>query len=211
MSDTPLLPPVYDLRLTPGADPTAAALTAAAAGDEEGALFWNSDYADLRCALLLTPEAPLMESLDLLTVAAVGVGDALTALAPPQIAVTFAWPNRILLNGGTVGRLTIAAEEVDQAQTPRWLVLSVAIDMTTDWEDDAPGIKADVTNLAEEGAGDIGQVELLEAICRHLLSWMARWQSEEGVAPARSSWRARATGPDKPFDPAILRGMGVLT
>jgi biotin-(acetyl-CoA carboxylase) ligase len=209
--EAPRLPPVYSLHETPGADPTAAALEAAIGGEEEGALFWDSACPDLRIALLLSPDAPLAACLDLLTVAAVGVGDALAALTPPQLPVAFAWPNRILLNGGAVAHLAITAAEAPADAIPDWMVLSVRVDMAANWQDDAPGARPDLTNLAEEGADDIGQVELLEAISRHLLSWVARWQSEEGLAPALASWRARAAGPYEPFDPARLRQMGVLT
>jgi BirA family biotin operon repressor/biotin-[acetyl-CoA-carboxylase] ligase len=209
--EAPRLPPVYSLRETPRADPMAAAIAAARAGDEEGALFWDSDCRDLRMALLLHPDAPLADSLDLLIVASVGVGDALAALTPPQLPVAFGWPNRILLNGGAVAHLTIAAADAPADAVPDWMVLSVKVDMAANWEDDAPGARAHVTNLAEEGADDIGQVELLEAISRHLLSWVARWQSEEGLTPALASWRARSVDQQEPLDPTRLRLLGVLT
>jgi len=209
--EAPRLPPVYSLHETPGADPTAAALQAARRGDEEGALFWDSACPDLRFALLLHPDAPLAPSLDLLIVASVGVGDALAALTPPQLPVAFGWPNRILLNAGAVAHLTIAAAEAPADAIPDWMVLSVKVDMAANWEDDAPGARAHLTNLAEEGADDIGQVELLEAISRHLLSWVARWQSEEGLTPALASWRARSVDQSEPMDPTRLRLLGVLT
>jgi biotin-(acetyl-CoA carboxylase) ligase len=205
--EAPHLPPVYSLRDQPGADPTAAAITAAIAGEEEGALFWDSACPDLRIALVLHPDA----SLDLLTVAAVGVGDALAALTPPQLPVAFGWPNRILLNGGAVAHLTITSAEAPTDAIPDWMVLSIRVDMAANWDDDAPGARPDLTNLAEEGADDISQVELLEAISRHLLSWVARWQSEEGLTPALASWRARSVDQQEPLDPTRLRLLGVLT
>ncbi len=203
----PRLPPVYQLHSTPGLNPIEIAVKAAAAGGDEGSLYWDSGCADLRLALILHPDTPLAEALPLLTVASVGVGDALAALTPPQLPLAFAWPNRVLLNGGTVARLTITA---DAGPTPAWLVLAINVDMAANWDDDAPGARADVTNLAEEGADDIGQVELLEAICRHLLSWMARWQSEEGLTPILASWRARSLDPDQPLIEADLRRIGAL-
>lgn len=209
--DPPRLPPVYSLRETPKADPTAAAIAAARDGDEEGALFWDSDCADLRLALLLHPDAPLAQSLEILIVASVGVGDALAALTPPQLPLAFGWPNRILLNGGAVAHLTIASAEAPADAVPDWMVLSLRVDMAANWEDDAPGARPDLTNLAEEGADDISQVELLEAISRHLLSWVARWQSDEGLAPALASWRARSVDQQEPLDPTRLRLLGVLT
>jgi BirA family biotin operon repressor/biotin-[acetyl-CoA-carboxylase] ligase len=206
----PQLPPVYLLHQTAGGDPTAAAIDAGRLGAEEGALFWDETAADLRCALLLHPDTPLEGALPLLTVASVGVGDALAALTPPQLPLSFGWPNRILLNDGTVGRLFLTVAEAPSGTIPAWLALTIEIDMVADWDNDSPGARADVTNLWEEGADDITQIELLEAISRHLLSWMARWQSEEGLAPALASWTARAKDQDRPLTVTSLRLAGVL-
>jgi biotin-(acetyl-CoA carboxylase) ligase len=178
----PQLPPVYLLHQTMGSDPTAAAIDAGRLGAEEGALFWDETAADLRCALLLHPDTPLEG----------------------------AWPNRILLNDGTVGRLFLTVADAPSGTIPAWLALTIEIDMVADWDNDSPGARADVTNLWEEGADDITQIELLEAISRHLLSWMARWQSEEGLAPALASWTARAKDQERPLTVTSLRLAGVL-
>jgi len=206
----PQLPPVYRLVRTGGGDPTEAAIAAGLASEEEGALFWDDHCANLRCALLLHPDTPLEEALPLLTVASVGVGDALAALTPPQLPLSFGWPNRILLNDGAVARLLLVAADAPADAAPDWLALTIEVDMIADWEDPAPGARVDVTNLAEEGADDIEQIELLEAICRHLLSWIARWQSDDGLAPALASWSARAVDQTRALDPAALRLLGVL-
>jgi len=204
----PQVPPIYQpQRLGPKADAFAKALAAARAVAEDGTLFWLDRSDRLDCALVLAPEAALAETLQVAYVAMVAAGDALGALAPPIVAVTFRWPDRLLVNGAEVGGLRLAAATVAKpADVPDWLVVGLRIAMRGRPNGASPGRSPDRTNLQEEGCGEIDAQMLLESFSRHLLSWVSRWQ-DEGFLPVREAWLARAIDL-RPGNPVALPDCG---
>ena len=120
---------------------------------------------------------------------ALGLGDALGALIPPVIAVTFGWPHRIEMNGGVVGRIRlIISETPNPTAIPDWLVIGFNVANSGHWRDDAKGGQH-VTTLTEEGC-QVDLLDLLEAFSRHFLAWINRWQGD-GVQPVQQAWMSR--------------------
>jgi BirA family transcriptional regulator, biotin operon repressor / biotin---[acetyl-CoA-carboxylase] ligase len=204
-----LPPALTGLRLAAGE--VFAAACAGARGDAaDGTLVW-ADRADLfDCALIVRPEAPLAEALWLAYAGMVGLADALGAVLPPQLPITFAWPDRFDANGAPVGGARLAWGEVSPEGVPAWLVFAVTLRLLGDLADDSPGRRTDRTNLQEEGAGALESHELIEIYSRYLLAWIARWQ-DEGNGPVRAAWLARANGwREAQFtDPARTRIYGI--
>ena len=126
-----------------------------------------------------------------------GLSDALGALGPPNIPVTFGWPDRIEVNGGTVGGVRVAAAEVRGAADaiPDWMVLGVSVQVHGFPDDDSPGLRADRTALHEEGFGEVEAPALLESFSRHFLAWMNTWQ-DDGFDQVCAAWIARASDYD---------------
>ena len=67
------------------------------------------------------------------------------------------------------------------------------------WGEGEPGDDVHRTTLADEGCGEVGTVDLLEAFARHFLAWINRWQ-DDGVGPVVQAWMSRATGLGKPIE-----------
>ena len=192
MSDRPHLPPLYRaVVLDAAGDAFVEAQARACAGAEPGTLLWSARDDRLDCAVILEPEHPLSQSLPVHYVALLGLGDALGALLPPTVAVTFDWPDRVAVNGGTVGGVRLAAADADAAEAPAWMVVGAGLAMADD--DDAPGRNPGRTTLGAEGGAGVAPVDLVEAFARHFLVWLNRWQ-DDGFGPVRQAWLKRAAG-----------------
>lgn len=186
------LPPLFDARFAATAEavePTARRLSED--GAEAGTLVISPELHHLRCACVLHPEEPLNGARRALFVAMNGLADGLGAILPPHIAVTFRWPNTLLLNGGRAGAFgLIHPAGMSEAAVPAWLV--VGFDLVIQSHDGAePGTDREATGLAAEGADDLGALAVMEAYARHLLSNFDRYEAE-GFAPVRRDWLARA-------------------
>jgi biotin-(acetyl-CoA carboxylase) ligase len=202
MSERPQFPPIYSpFAVTTEIDPFERCLSVAAEGAEAGTLLWSIGQEACECAIALAPEQSLEASLPVALVALLGLGDALGSLAPPVVAVTFGWPDRIEVNGGVIGGVRMAhASTRSSAEVPEWMVIGFGVALRGAWGSDGePGDDLYRTTLADEGCGDIQTDDLLEGFARHLLAWMHRWQ-EDGVEPIRQAWLARATGLGKPVE-----------
>lgn len=172
-----------------GTDPFAKACAVAASGRwEAGDVWYAPDEAVLRATVLFAPDRPVEDALAMLYAAACGMNDAIGALAPPEVGVTHAWPDGIMVNGALAGRLRAAAgPETDGA--PEWLAVAVTVGIAPLGAD--PGRRPDVTSLHEEGCMGIGAVRLMESWARHMLVWVNRYM-DEGFRPLHDAWFARA-------------------
>ncbi len=191
MTERPVLPPIYNaFAVDAKTDPFDRAVLLAKKETEAGTLIWSEGTDFYRSALVLAPERSLEESLPVTLVALLGLGDALGALIPPVISVTFGWPDRIEINGGVVGKVRLAvADTPNPTAVPDWLVVGFDLAHEGGW------IRQDhhaqhLTTLVEEGC-QIDHVDLLEALSRHLLAWINRWQSD-GIQPVQQAWMSRA-------------------
>jgi len=157
-----------------------------AAGD----LAWSRMKDTLRFALVLEPDVDRTRCGEMVFLAMVAFGDAAGALIPPEVAITYQWPNQILMNEGGIGSvdLEIAPNDVDGA--PAWLVLSIDIQMKPDFDDLNPGENYHRTTMWDEGCGDVTRTELLESTARHTLNAIHNW-TEDGFKPVHEQWTGR--------------------
>jgi BirA family transcriptional regulator, biotin operon repressor / biotin---[acetyl-CoA-carboxylase] ligase len=195
MTQRPLFPPLLrPFAVTPDVHPFERGLGLAAEGAEAGTLLWSIDQDACQGAIVLAPEQPRDPSLPIVLIAMLGLGDALGAMVPPMVAVTFGWPDRIEVNGGVVGGVRFACAATEAADAvPDWLVIGFGIAVRGRLAQQTPADRGQRTTLADEGCGEVMTLDLLEAFGRHFLSWINRWQ-EEGVEPVQRAWLSRATG-----------------
>lgn len=191
MSLEPQFPPLFSGIATKG-DAFTACLEGAADGEYgAGDLVWSRSTRAMDFALVLEPTVDRLRCHEMLFVAMVAFGDALGALGPPETAVTYLWPADILVNDGKAGAARLAAaDSIDPAGHPHWLVLGLKIELATDPGGPDPGHNRDWTNLTEEGCGELDATMLLESTSRHLLTWIHTWE-EEGFKPIHDMWTGR--------------------
>ncbi len=191
-SPAPSFPPLLWGRATGGAAPMDVAVEQARAGCDAGLVLHDVAVDRLRAALVLAPEVPLSAAMAMLPLCAVGLRDALGALAPPEVAVHLAWDGGVLVNGALCGTVTSASDTDDPQVRPDWLVVALDVAILPTGTAD-PGETVDRTTLADEGCGDIAPVTLLEAWIRHSLVRIHAWE-EGGPAPVAAEWSTLAHG-----------------
>lgn len=207
----PLLPPLLSGHpLPPAADPFAEAVGAARRGmTAAGDLFWRADEDRLDLALMLEPQVPARRCLDMLFAAMVAFGDAVGALAPPEVSIRYRWPCLLLANGAELGAVALAAAEDLEGGVPRWLVVGLRAAIRPRPGAPEPGLAPQRTTLWDEGCGTLSRDRLLEAWSRHFLAWLDCWESE-GSRPLLLAWQARGEAPGEAvriaYDGGIVEG-----
>lgn len=155
-----------------------------------GDLIWSTTGNLMQFALVLEPEVSRVRCGEMLYAAMVAFGDAAGALIPPEVSITYLWPNTILMNDGAIGSVDLIVSDEDVSSCPDWMVLSMEIQMMPDLADMNPGENYDVTTLWDEGCGDVTAIELLESTSRHLVNAIHVW-SEDGFKPIHDQWMGR--------------------
>ena len=188
--EAPTFPPLLTgAACPPGQDVLAKAVAEASLGADPGLVVWRCRPERMEAALVLAPEAPLEEAISVAFAVALGLGDAIGALAPPEVAVHYDWPGGFRVNGGRCGRMRAAAATADPRAEPDWLVIAVEVPFLPETAD--PGATPDRTCLSEEGCVEITPEALLESFSRHALVWINTWM-EDGFASLHEAWRGRA-------------------
>jgi len=197
----PTFPPLFrGERVQAGLDPLAKATAAAMRGIDAGTIFW-ADRDDLMdVALVLAPERTLEQAMVMVPTMMVGLADSVGALAPPEVGVSWFWPDDIRVNGAKCGVVRAAAATDDPACEPDWLVVALTLQRASAFDD--PGDHAEFTSLMDEGCVDLTVTQLIESWARHALVWINRWE-DDGFAPIHESWRGRAESVGEQIDVTI--------
>ncbi|WP_235911631.1 biotin/lipoate--protein ligase family protein [Mesorhizobium xinjiangense] len=190
----PVFPPVFTGHaVETGREPIDAAVAAASTDmADAGDIFWSRATDRAAAAIVLEPEVALSSALQMAPALMVATGDALGALGPPSLPVTYRWPVTLLVNAGRAGGVALAApRDTALSQVPDRLV--VGFDLALRFPDGVrdPGLDPDVTVLHEEGCGDIDSRALIGAVARHFLTWVDTWL-QDGFRPVHRAWVTRA-------------------
>lgn len=197
----PDFPPLLNgRRIIEGQSPLAAAVAGATARDlGAGDILWDDNPDRVQLAIVLEPEVDLRRAAHMLPLAMVAVGDCIGALAPPQVGVTFRWPNTVLVNDAAVGRADAVASATTVDQVPDWMVVALDLRLRHGADRAEPGYAPDRTALAEEGCETLTNIQLIESYSRHFLTWLNIWQ-DEGFRAVHQSWIVRVEGRSEPVD-----------
>jgi biotin-(acetyl-CoA carboxylase) ligase len=124
------------------------------------------DFAEF--AVVLEPDEPLRTARRAIYTGMCALGDALAAIAPPNKAISFDWPDAVRVDRGPVGgaRLGWPPQAVED-EPPAWLVFGVMIRLVTMGEDE-PGPLAAV--LDDEGGNTVDGRVLAAHFARHLMA-----------------------------------------
>jgi BirA family biotin operon repressor/biotin-[acetyl-CoA-carboxylase] ligase len=188
-NDPPLLPPILTpIPVVNGIDVFAKAI-AVAGKSETGTVLYSENPEYVEVAIILSPEIPKIKCNQMLYM--VASGDAIGALAPPEVAVTYAFPGFIFLNRGEAGlvKVEIAPSNDDQS-IPDWMVVGLKLRLNNNIEINENEINADVTSLADEGGGYVSRTRAIESLSRHFLAWVSQWE-DEGFKPVTEVWNKR--------------------
>ena len=178
-----------------------------------GDLVWARSVDIARCAVVLEPEVSCEKALAMVPLAMVATGDSIGAIAPPNVAITFAWPKTIYANGAKVGSVDLRFPNgAKRDEVPKFAVLSLEIYVrwpsggkTHNGELSAsststgfingelgePGDNLNQTVLYEEGCGELDRTQIMESWARHFLAWVDTWE-QDGFKSVHENWLFRA-------------------
>jgi len=169
----------------------------AAAGElGAGDVLWGRDTTPIEIAIILEPEVGMDIAVQMLPLAMAAIGDSLGALTPPQVGVSFIWPNIVCINGAPagkfhtgIGRLQVDLEK--SGDVPAWMVVGLELRHMRNEGDPEPGETPDITWLGEEGGEELTRTGIIESYSRHFLTWLNHW-NDDGFRPVHDSWMFRA-------------------
>jgi BirA family transcriptional regulator, biotin operon repressor / biotin---[acetyl-CoA-carboxylase] ligase len=149
---------------------------------------WASPPGNLYLSLVLRPGGAASRAAQLGFVAALGLGGALDSIAGLGPRLRCKWPNDLLLDGRKLAGILLESETTASGAVD-FVVIGTGVNLASSpAESEYPA-----TSLAEEGIATVSPASLLEAFVREFDLWLARWR-EEGFAPVRGAWLARASG-----------------
>ena len=183
----PSFPPLFRGERVPAhANTFLKAMIAAKDNVDPGLIFYSEDIGNLEVSLVLAPDMTLEKSLGMVLVNQMGIADSLGALAPPEVAVHFNWPNKIKVNGAFCGNTFFKASTPIENEIPEWLIVGFKIPFLWDKNMEA-GDNPNITVLSNEGCLEITPYSLLESWSRHTLVWLNRFL-DEGLSPIHKAW-----------------------
>jgi BirA family transcriptional regulator, biotin operon repressor / biotin---[acetyl-CoA-carboxylase] ligase len=178
------------------AEPFAQACRLVQAGElSAGDVVWSRNVARAELAIVLEPEVVLERALQMAPLMMVALGDCIGALAPPKVAVTYRWPEAVLLNGSLAGEVRVATHRMPAVQVPDWLVVGAGLQIAAPREERQDWSH---TSLDEEAGAGITRTDILQSLAAHFLTWLNLWQ-DEGFRPVHDQWLFRAEGREAPI------------
>lgn len=211
MADTLAIPPVYDLvRVSAYSDAEAQARRLVAEGAADGTLVWSERENVFDCAVVLSAEGSLADTLQLVPVAQLAVTEALAAAIDPGVKVAFRWPDIIDANDRPVGRIALVVPPgCGRRDTPDWIILAVKVAIMGTAEE-IFGTGRETTSLHFERCLNVTSEDILVSFCRHLLRWVNRWL-DDGFEPVRRSWVLRFTEQRETIPVTVGHGEGAVS
>ena len=170
---------------------------------------WVSDEGNLFCSLIVRPDCPPAEAVQLSLVAALAVAETVEAVLGGAAPVQVKWPNDVLAGGRKLAGILLESEMVvseaaaaaDEAGFERRLgaatVAALVIGVGINIAHAPEGTEFPATSLVREGAAAPSAAALLDRLLGRFAVWYRRW-SQDGLAPVRAAWLERAAGLDGP-------------
>ena len=156
---------------------------------------WSSPPGNLYASLMLRPGCPADQAAQLGFVAALAVGDTLTSTTQKQLdALSYKWPNDVLLRSRKIAGILLEAELGSDGEIPLFVVVGIGINLLSS----PRHTEFPATSIAEEDFGIVSPAAALECYANHFETWAGRWR-QDGFAPIRTAWRARAAALGKPI------------
>jgi BirA family biotin operon repressor/biotin-[acetyl-CoA-carboxylase] ligase len=148
---------------------------------------WASPPGNFYASIVLRPAARPEAAAQLGFAAALAVREACIDFAP-DAAITFKWPNDVLLAGRKLAGILLESQMRGDGRID-WLVAGMGINLVT-----YPlATEYPATALSAEGV-EIAPDAMLGAVARRFLAWYQRWCERRDFTPLREAWLRHAHG-----------------
>jgi BirA family transcriptional regulator, biotin operon repressor / biotin---[acetyl-CoA-carboxylase] ligase len=149
---------------------------------------WLSPPGNLYVSIVMRPAAAPARAAQLGFVAALALAESVGALCGTALDIRCKWPNDILVAGRKLAGILLESEITDD-RTVDFVVIGAGANLASQPND----VEYPATSLAEQGFPEVDPAQLLQAFIRGFDRWARIWR-EEGFAPIRAAWLARAAG-----------------
>lgn len=150
---------------------------------------WTSAEGNLFVSIILRPQAPPARAAELSFVAAVAAAEAVDALNRGGSPAMCKWPNDVLLSGGKIAGILLESE-AGEGGSVAWVVVGLGVNLA--------GCPLDVERPAAALPMAAAPSAALEILLPAFDRACALWRNE-GFAPIRAQWLARAVGLGQPI------------
>jgi hypothetical protein len=177
------LPPPYSLVALREAGDAFDHACSIAASEGAGTLVWARRFDLVEFAVTLEPEEPLSGARRAFFAGCNALADALLSQAPPELPVTFDWPDALRVDGVLVGGGALGwPAGIAEGDVPPWLVFSAMV-RTAAARAGEPGLRPLNGSLDEVGFADVDAGEIVASFASHLLHGFHEWREAgfEGV------------------------------
>lgn len=144
---------------------------------------WADHPMDVHAGLLLRPDYPRTQALELSLVATHALGASLAELVIPMVGLVYRWPDTVLLAGGVVAKVEL---DLGPGSPPEWLGLGLHVAIAAQ----EPRVNMAGASLQLEGGSEANGVQLIELFCRQFLSFINRWATH-GLPSVHRVWQLR--------------------
>jgi hypothetical protein len=190
------LPPPFRLVTLREVGDAFAHAVAIAPDDGAGTLVHVGRFDFAEFAVVLEPDEPLRTARRAIYAGMCALGDGLAAIAPPERAISFEWPDAVRVDGGLVGGARLGwPSGAYEDEPPGWLVFGVMIRLVTMGEGE-PGLLPLAAVLDDEGSNNPDGGVLAEHFARHLMAVLDTSQ-ERGFGEVARNYLSRLA-PERP-------------
>lgn len=156
---------------------------------------WSSPVGNLYFSILIRPEYPATEVMQLGFIMANAIADAAEGVLEKTASIQVKWPNDVMVNGKKISGILLESES-NSDNGVHWAIIGVGVNIEVHPHPHPVGMgsetELEATSLLAEGAG-IPISEMLSAIIRHFDAGIDEWR-EYGFAPVRKAWLERGYG-----------------
>jgi BirA family transcriptional regulator, biotin operon repressor / biotin---[acetyl-CoA-carboxylase] ligase len=157
---------------------------------------WISPPGNLYFSVLLRPDRPAYEALQVTFVAAVALADAIATMLELPRTLTCKWPNDLLIRGRKVSGILLESTADDQGRVDS-LVVGIGVNVTSFPPDHL--VQYPATSLHAQGAQGETAQSVLEKVSTTFLGRYEQWR-RYGFNPIRAAWLERAEKLHQPIE-----------
>ncbi|MGH7125885.1 MAG: biotin--[acetyl-CoA-carboxylase] ligase [Stellaceae bacterium] len=169
------------------------------AGRGRGRNAFVSPPGNLYVSVILRPARSAAAAAQLGFAAALAVGKAVAALLPMGRDLRYKWPNDVLVDGRKLSGILLESSAASDGALD-WLVAGIGVNVASHPAETA----WPATSLAALGSTAVDIEDLLHGILDAFQAETTRWL-EQGFAPLRDDWLARAYGLGQPVGVRLPR------
>jgi BirA family biotin operon repressor/biotin-[acetyl-CoA-carboxylase] ligase len=169
---------------------------------------WLSEPGNLFLSLVVRPDCPPYQAVQLTFVAALAVRDMLCGFLGDDAPIACKWPNDVLVDGRKISGILLESATVGSGNI-EWLVLGVGVNLRGY---PIVAAKHPATALIDEGAGEVLPAAALERFAEAFSRRRAAWR-DGGFDAVRDSWLEHAYGIGRAAEVRLESGIhsGVFT